>query len=293
MDAIELGPFGLSLINYPAIVTGVKAKAIREKGEITDQVCELTFAIRITPADFYRSPYFSCAFQDRDGMYPAPGSHTDISAESSSWQPAVRRRHLTEDWRVLPAVAIHATRVTPDDEKSNTQPAAALSVVCEGLPHQLAGEAWYMNEYELHFEPVAKPEQLNLETVDAELSEQLTSDTCKVEVRGMGNLLKAIQVKPSQATHDAEFERFWELAQPAYDNLCQFAGGVITKQESKERFDHGIKDQGYLDLATIAALTNSIELEGRAKSDRNKADKFNLKGLAYVIEEHYGGQDER
>lgn len=282
MDAIELGPFGLSLINYPAIVTGVKPRAIREKGEITDQVCELTFAIRITPADFYRSPYFSCAFQDRDGMYPAPGSHTDISAESSSWQPAVRRRHLTEDWRVLPAVAIHATRVTPDDEKSNTQPAAELSVVCEGLPHQLAGEAWYMNEYELHFEPVAKAQQLNIEQINEQLNAAKPAGIESIKV-----------TKHSQSTHDTQFERFWELIQPAYDNLCQFAGGVITKQESKERFDHGIKDQGYMDLAVIAALTNSVELEGRAKSDRNKADKFNLKGLAYVIEKHYGGQDER
>ena len=282
MDAVELGPFGLSQINYPAVIAGVKAKAVREKGEVTDQIAELTFALTVTPADFYRSPYFSCAFQEIEtvGMLPAPGSHTDIDAEVANWQPAVKRRFLNEDWRVLPAAAVHATRITPDDEKKNPQPTAELTIVCEGLPHGLAGEAWYMNEWELHFEPVKKPEQLSIEPADD-----------LVGIPATAVIAAAKPPEPSQATHDAEFERFWKLIEPAYDNLCQFAGGTITKDESKERFDYAIKDQGYLDLGSVAALTTPVELKARAKSDRNKADKFNLKGLAYVVEKHYGGSD--
>jgi|GEM_PF-4165231 len=185
--------------------------------------------------------------------------------------------------------------IEPDKDKSNTHPTATLHMRLCKLPHEMAGACrWLMGKWMIRF--VLKEEEQRNDEQNAESHEEnpaqatvhdALQEAASEPQEGEAEPEPQRQPIDTQAGHDAEFARFWELIQPAYDMLIEFAGAVVGKDESKEWFDEAINDEGYLDLPAIADSTTLVEMMAVAEAEDEPVGKFNCRALAWIIEKHY------
>ena len=193
LDADVLAGDGLTVFmladrEYSATITKQATPAMKEGGEVVDQVTDLTIEIEVSPADLRQSQFFNCAFivmdiesaglQGRiDGDYeksrdnltalPNPGGAQAIpSMTNGKYVPELCLADEHPDgWFVLPAESISWKTIVPERDKSKTAPMATLLLILNDIPHKWAGRfKWLCRRWMIRFRPKAA-DQANVEFV--------------------------------------------------------------------------------------------------------------------------------
>lgn len=236
----------------------------------------------------------------------APGDSTVINAINKLYTVEIlaitREGDVEDEWERLSASQLTLVGIVPDSNKQSLRPMAKAAIRCAGLPFDVAGRRWHTSKFLLRF--VRKSEaQVNAEFIaEAKLenpAQAVLDDYAAPEPEVNddrtinGEAMFTDRSFEGQARHDTECRTFWKAMREYHATLCEFAGvDDVTEEESKQRFDDKIPDYGYFDLRRSGSLATPNGFRVRAQEDENPVDRYNLLGLALVLQDMgYGFAD--